>query len=215
MVGAIIISGGNVDDSGLKKMVHDEKSAIVLAADSGIEACLRLSIVPDLVIGDFDSASERAKSALRHWNVQVIELNPVKDDTDTEAALRLALTESAGDVIIFGGTGTRLDHVLGNISILGLGLEDERRIILQDANNRIYMVNKEYHLKKENQYGDYFSLIPYTTEVTGLTICGAKYNLTDYTMTGFNSLGISNEILEDEVIIRLSSGILIMVESRD
>ncbi len=51
-------------------------------------------------------------------------------------------------------------------------------------------------------------------KVSGVTLRGLKYPLTDYTMGGFNSLGISNEIVSDEASISLSSGQLIVIESK-
>ena len=49
----------------------------------------------------------------------------------------------------------------------------------------------------------------------GVTLKGFKYPLEDYTMGGFNALGVSNEITEDEANIRLTEGQLVVIESRD
>jgi thiamine pyrophosphokinase len=51
--------------------------------------------------------------------------------------------------------------------------------------------------------------------VKDVTLTGFKYNLTDYTMGGFNSLGVGNEIVEDTAQITFSDGLLLLVESRD
>ena len=58
-------------------------------------------------------------------------------------------------------------------------------------------------------------MIPFSEKVCGVTLRGLKYPLTDYTMGGFNSLGISNEIVADEATISFSSGELIVIESKD
>ena len=52
-------------------------------------------------------------------------LNPEKDDTDTEYAIREAIRRGAMEIVVIGATGTRIDHVLGNISLLGIGLEEQ------------------------------------------------------------------------------------------
>ena len=44
---------------------------------------------------------------------------------------------------------------------------------------------------------------------------GMKYPLEDAAFTSDNTLGVSNEIVEDEAVIDLKNGILIMIESRD
>ena len=70
-------------------------------------------------------------------------------------------------------------------------------------------------LQKSQQFGKYVSLLPLTTEVTGVTLTGMKYPLRDAAFTSDNTLGVSNEIVEDEAVIDLKNGILIMIESRD
>ena len=105
--------------------------------------------------------------------------------------------------------------MLGNISLLGIGLEEDVRMELLDANNRIRMTDHSVVLKKKQQYGKYLSLLPYSEKVTGVTLKGVKYPLDNYTMGGFNSLGISNEIVDAEASIELKSGRLLVIESRD
>ncbi len=70
-------------------------------------------------------------------------------------------------------------------------------------------------MKKEQQYGTYVSLIPLTTQVTGVTLTGFKYPLTGHTLGGFSSLAVSNEIVEEEGVIELQDGILVLAESMD
>ena len=77
------------------------------------------------------------------------------------------------------------------------------------------MIDNGIQLDKQNQFGDYVSLIPYTQSVKGLTLTGMKYPLDHYELKGFCSLGISNEIQEDVAEISFEDGILIVVESRD
>jgi thiamine pyrophosphokinase len=70
-------------------------------------------------------------------------------------------------------------------------------------------------VSKGKQYGNYISLLPLTEEVTGVTLYGFKYPLTDKTLVIGDSLGVSNELIEDEGIIVITSGTLIVVESMD
>ena len=51
--------------------------------------------------------------------------------------------------------------------------------------------------------------------VKGVTIKGMKYCLDNYDMSGFNSLGISNEISEDIASVEFEDGIMLVIESRD
>lgn len=213
---ALIVSGGTIDEAQLCEMIKNEGFDVIYAADAGMEALYHHHLTPDIIVGDFDSVNEEALSYYkRETQVELVELTPEKDDTDTEHAIRDAISRGAEDLTLLGGTGTRLDHVLANIAMLGIGLEEDVAIELVDAHNRIRMTNKPMTLHKKEQFGKYVSLIPYTDKVEHLTLSGFKFELNDYTLTGFNSLGISNEITAKEARIDFDGGILLVVESRD
>lgn len=212
----LIVSGGEATDEFVEEVIKKGGFDVILAADSGMDFLYRTQILPDIIVGDFDSVEPKVLDFFREKEqIDICVLNPVKDDTDTEFAIREAIRRGATDITIIGGTGTRLDHVLGNISLLGIGLEEGVRMELLDAHNRICMIDHSVTLKKKEQYGNYLSLIPYNGKVTGVTLKGVKYPLCDYTMGGFNSLGISNEIVDDEASIELTLGQLLVIESRD
>ena len=212
----LIVSGGSLNKEFVTKVVGQGRYDRILAADSGMNALYAAAVTPDIIIGDLDSADEKILAFFQQNKaIDFCTLNPEKDDTDTEFAIRESIRRGADSITIIGGTGTRLDHVLGNISLLGIGLEEGVRMELLDAHNRICMIDHSVTLKKKEQYGNYLSLIPYNGNVTGVTLKGLKYPLHDYTMGGFNSLGISNEIVDDEASIELTSGQLLVIESRD
>lgn len=211
-----VVSGGNIDDMFVNRMLEQEKPEVVIAADKGMDFFYRNQKAPDVIIGDFDSVnSESLQYFKEQHGVQMIELNPMKDDTDTEAAIRYALAHGAEQITLLGATGSRLDHVLGNVELLGIGLQAGVPIVMADANNRIRMIDREIVLKKEEQHGTYVSLIPYTEKAEHLTLRGFKYSLTDATLNGFCSLGVSNEIVDTEAEISFDGGILLVIESRD
>ena len=212
----LIVSGGSLNKEFVTKVVGQGRYDRILAADSGMNALYAAAVTPDIIIGDFDSADKKILAFFQqNKEIDFCNLTPEKDDTDTEFAIRESIRRGADSITIIGGTGTRLDHVLGNISLLGIGLEEGVRMELLDAHNRICMIDHSVTLKKKEQYGNYLSLIPYNGNVTGVTLKGLKYPLHDYTMGGFNSLGISNEIVDDEASIELTSGQLLVIESRD
>lgn len=120
-------------------------------------------------------------------------------------------------ITILGGTGTRLDHVLGNIQTLYLPFAKGVDCQILDSHNRIRLIKEKYVLKKEEQRRNDFSLIPLTTDVYGVTLRGAGYPLNGhhFTVCGTGSLGVSNEITEDKVEITMDRGILVLIESKD
>ena len=133
---------------------------------------------------------------------------------DTEYAIRLAISEGARSIVMLGATGSRIDHVLGNISLLGIGLESKTDISIIDTNNRIRMADKPVTIEKSAQYGRFVSLIAVTDD-NEVSLRGFKYPVTDYSFDRFTSLGISNEIIDDHAVIDIHRGKFIIIESKD
>ena len=141
----VIISGGHIDDVFALHYLKEYNYDCMIAADSGMDFLYRNHLIPDVIAGDFDSAQLEGLQYFKGLNdVQIIQLNPVKDDTDTENVLREAIRRGATEITILGATGTRLDHVLANVYLLGLGLEAGVNIVIVDAHNRIRMVHQSF-----------------------------------------------------------------------
>ncbi len=188
----------------------------IIVCDRGLEALYQLKIIPNHVVGDFDSVSSEVLEFYKK-QTQIIfhTYNAEKDNTDTDIALKLATRLKSSKIIILGALGKRMDHAIANIHILKDALEAEIPCQILDEYNRIYLINKETTLEKEKVYGKYVSLIPLTSTVEGLTLTGFKYPLNHYTLPIGTSLGISNEMIEDIAHIKMDKGILIVIESRD
>lgn len=212
----VIISGGSIQDEFAKEWITQYQPDFIIVADSGMEFMRRVGLKPDMIIGDFDSVAVETLAYFREQQGIIFkELNPMKDDTDTEFAIRQAIGLGAKEITALGATGTRLDHVLGNVALLGIGLQEQVDIQLVDAHNRIRMIDKAISLIKAEQFGNFVSLLPYSGEVKGVTLKGFKYPLENFTMGSFSSLGISNEIVEEKAEILFEEGILLIIESRD
>ena len=197
-------------------ILRQQKSATIIAADSGMEFLYRKGIIPDVIVGDFDSVHAEALAYFKEQpGIHFHELVPEKDDTDTESAIRLAISMGAEEITLLGGTGSRMDHVLGNIELLGIGMQVGVPITILDSHNRIRMVRQSMVLRRDEQFGKYVSLIPYTEQVEHVYLRGFKYSLEDYCLRGFCSIGISNEIVEEEAEIVFDGGILLVIESKD
>ena len=188
----------------------------VIAGDRGLEALYQLKIIPNHVVGDFDSVSpEILKFYKKQSQIIFHTYHAEKDNTDTDIALQLAIKLKSSRITIMGALGRRMDHAIANIHILKDALEANIPCQMIDEHNRIYLINKEMTLEKDKVYGKYVSLIPLTSTVEGLTLAGFKYPLHDYTLPIGTSLGISNEIVTDTAHIEMKNGILIVIESRD
>lgn len=212
----LIVSGGSIDDAFVLDLLGKNSYETVIACDSGMEFFRRNGLYPDLILGDFDSTDRTTVDYFKEQTEVRLEQFPAqKDWTDTELAVRRGLELEPEHIDLVGATGTRLDHVLGNLQLLALGLEAGVSIFLMDANNRIRLADRPFKLKKSEQYGDFISLIPYGGEVSGLTLKGMKYPLEGAILRQDVSLGISNEIVDDEALISFEKGKLYVMETKD
>ena len=188
----------------------------IIVCDRGLEALYKLKIIPNHVVGDFDSVSPEILEFYKKQSQIIFHTyHPEKDNTDTDIALKLAIRLKSSKITIMGALGKRMDHAIANIHILKDALEANIPCQIIDEHNRIYLINKEITLEKDKIYGKYVSLIPLTSEVEGITLTGFKYPLENYTLPIGTSLGISNEIIEDRAHVEMKKGILIVIESRD
>ena len=212
----LIISGGEINLDFLYKYYNDNKNSTIIAVDKGLNALHELNILPNHIVGDFDSINKETLSLYsNNPNIVIHKYNPEKDYTDTDIAIKLAIDLNSSCINIIGGFGNRIDHLLANIHILMHGLNANIPCYLLDECNKVYLINTTTEIHKSKAYGKYISLIPLTNSVNELTLKGFKYPLNNYTLPIGVSLGISNEIIDDISTILLSNGILVVIESRD
>lgn len=219
----LIVTGGFIDRKWAESYIKDLKYEGVIVADAGVHAARELGLYADVIIGDFDSAKKEELAVYEEIlfkagkKYEKIVLPANKDMSDTEAALDYALESHADHITILGANGTRFDHALANVHTLVHALRAGAFACLADANNRIRLADKNSRvvIKKEEQYGKYISLFPLTTDVRGVNAEGFLYPLHDAMLYGGCSLGVSNELKEEEGVITLKEGILIIIESKD
>ncbi len=216
----MILSGGSLEADFVRLMLEKKQPDFVITADHGLVACRAAGLIPDLIVGDFDSAPaevvEEYRQMFEEHGKPVIRTFPVeKDETDTELAITTALQYEPESICILGATGTRLDHTLANISLLLKPLAAEVRAEILDPWNRIFLADEPLRLSVNEAYGPYFSLMPVDETVAGLTIRGAKYELRDAELPFGSSLCISNEFRNPVVEISMRQGILAVFETRD
>lgn len=218
----VLIGGGSVDAETAIRVIKNGR-AVIIAADRGLDYCRLLHIRPDIAVGDFDSVSAGTKMllpTLEKEGVRVVRLNPVKDDTDLEAALDIAMNMGKGGIDILGATGTRIDHMLGNLSLLKRARDRDRHATIYDTMNRIRLLSggESLTIPKKSQYGKYVSLIPFFGPCHGVSATGVYYPLEKADIgdkDGYYTLTISNEITEDTAVFSVEEGYMLVIESKD
>ena len=115
----VIISGGELEEEFVLSILEKEENQYVIGVDKGMEFLYSHQILPNYIVGDFDSVKKEIGDYYRNeTDVPIREFNPVKDASDTEIAIRLAMTLGAGEILILGATGGRIDHLWANVQSL-------------------------------------------------------------------------------------------------
>ena len=220
----LIVGGGWLDDDWASAYAAGIDSPMTIACDSGISYFYENGRkCPDLFIGDYDSADEEMVSYYMDKEQTLKHPLPVhKDVTDSEEALHVALEAGCDPIVMIGMSGSRIDHTMANITMMVQAARAGRTVYMADPNNRVRAVcadpAKEQTtviLSKGQAYGDYFSLFALGGEVTDLSIKGAEYCLDHAVLTGDSSLGVSNRMIDQDVVITFGSGVLLIVEAKD
>lgn len=213
----LIITGGAISPDFVKEYLDGQEFNIVIAVDSGLVTARELLIPIHYIVGDFDSVPRELIEYYRAQETAVVikEYNPMKDLTDTHIAIDLSMELKCDELVILGATGSRMDHMLANIHLLYLPLNKNIKASIIDEHNKIYLINQNMTIEKSKLHGPYISLIPFTEEVTEVTLKGFKYPLVKHTMHIGDSLGVSNEVVSERADIELKQGTLVVIEAKD
>lgn len=194
-----IIGAG--DFFGLRETPDD--SDYVIAADAGYSYCTENFIIPDLVLGDFDSLG----AAPKHPNV--MQLPVEKDDTDTMFAIKLGLEKGYRRFYLYGGLGgKRPDHTVANLQSL---------LFMLDHNARGWIFGERYvwtairnsTLRIEGA-GDAAVFCP-DGKAAGVSIKGLKYELQNAEITSGFPIGVSNSFKDGQAEISVENGTLLIM----
>lgn len=179
--------------------------------DHGIDACRQAELIPEILIGDLDSARKDSIAWARSLNVP-IERHPVdKDLTDTQLALERI--ERAVDpidklpfVIITGAFGGRLDHLYANLFTCAHAnvrtcLADQHEVVLFIRSGESIVVELF-----ENPIA--LSLLPITDPCLGVSIDGVHWQLDHADLHQALPNAISNRVEQDRICISIERGIL-------
>ena len=200
---AIVVCAGGPARAALPEIPED---ALVIAADGGILEAERLGLEVDLLVGDLDSAPADAVARAPR-----VERHPVdKDASDLELAMEAAVAGEVRQIVVVGGDGGRLDHLLGNAFLLGSDrwAAVEVDAVLGDA--RITIVRDERSI--DGQVGELISLYAVGGPARGVATEGLRWALRDDELLPGSSLGLSNEFSEPRAVVRVREGVALAIQ---
>ena len=200
----VIVGGANINNY---DFIREKLSAddYIIFCDSGLKHMENLRVQPSLIVGDFDSHENP------QLDIETIVLPCEKDDTDTVYAVKEAIKRRYDNFLLIGVVGARLDHTLGNVSIL-LYLDSlgKKGCIIDDYSEIEIVSNGPAYI--EDSYS-FFSLLNISGTAKGITIENAKYPLDNAEITCVYQYGISNEVLKGhKAAIRITEGKLLLIK---
>jgi thiamine pyrophosphokinase len=200
----VIVGGADINNYAFirERLCADD---YVIFCDSGLKHMENLQVQPSLIVGDFDSHENP------NLYVETIVLPCEKDDTDTVFAVKEAIKRGFNDFLLIGVVGARLDHTLGNVSIL-LYLDSlgKKGCIIDDYSEMEIISDKPVSVSDRYSF---FSLLNITGCAKGITITGGKYPLVDGEITCEYQYGISNEIIPGQTaLISVGIGKLLLIK---
>ncbi len=198
----IIAAGNHQCDATLRQ--YATKADYIICADGGYDHAKKCGIVPDILVGDFDSIQEEPKDFCKK-----VTLPKEKDETDSLYALRFAFSKGATHIVFYGGIGTRFDHSYANICLLQHGLERGIPMVVTDGLTEVYLTDSFFGLKKP--IGTVVSVYAFSDVCEGVTLKGLKYPLENFFLDKYNVLGTSNEFVEEQAEFSVSHGKLLII----
>lgn len=213
-VSVFIISGGDMaDPDRIGRDMRKCSSPVLVCADGGARYAAAAGVVPAAVIGDMDSIDVELLAYYESRGSTVIRYPVSKDETDTELALRYALSLEPEEIRLYAALGGRIDHTLANVSLLSSSMlrRVDTRII--DDRGELFAVDDRAVVRGST--GQTVSLLPLTTEVSGITLEGFKYPLCEATMKAGRPYGISNRLVGTEGSIQVRAGRLLVIHYSD
>ena len=201
----LVLAGGDAANPRLPLPEAD----LVIAADSGLEQAGRLGLTVALLVGDLDSVSEAALAAAGEAGTRIGRHPVDRNATVLDRAWAAARREGASLVVVVGGAGGRIDHLLANALLLASPAWADLEIEWLIGDARIVAVHSEAWFS--GQPGDLLTILPIGGPASGVSSEGLQFKLADDILPVGSTRGVSNVLTEERAVVRLSSGVLLAI----
>jgi len=191
---------------------HIEQADLIIGADGGANHCIALGIVPDILLGDLDSVEPAVLEKCKKSGVVLHRYPERKNATDLELSLDLALEKGACKVWLLGAHGGRWDMSLAGIMLAANEKYRSMRITLFGEDCTMKILHPGTLHRFDTQVGSTVSFLPLKNDISGITLTGFEYPLTDHAIPYGSTRGISNIVQSTAATEQHGSGILLCVQ---
>jgi thiamine pyrophosphokinase len=208
----VVVAGGGSPPPDIVAVLPP--GAPVVAADSGADTALALGLVVDVVVGDLDSVTPSGLAAAQAAGARIVRHPEAKDATDLALAIEEAATllgEGGGAVVVLGGHGGRLDHLLAGILALADDTWAGLSIRAHLGPATVHVVHGPGERDLGGAEGDLVTLVPVGGTAEGVRTTGLRYPLRDEPLGPGTTRGVSNLIESLPARVALRAGVLLAV----
>ena len=202
----VVLGGATFDVARLRNEAAD--ATALVAADAGAAFCLDAGLMPDAVVGDFDSLPASARAQIP---ADKLHQSQDAETNDLEKALAFVRARHGDDVdiaLVAGAAleGGRADHAVANLG--PLVAEPHARITVVDGDGRLFAVRRGRVLL-EDLVGSMVSILPWTLHGVTVSAEGVQWPL-DHALLKLGGRGISNEIADPGATIDVHDGVALL-----
>lgn len=199
---ALVICNGEPPTKKLARQLA-RSAHLIVAADGGANICWQLGLRPDVIIGDLDSVTPATKKFFS--SAEIIRVNR-QDNTDLEKALDFLVEREILQATIIAATGKRLDHTLGNLSVIW---NYTSSIDFSFVGNGWFATPVGKKKKVAAKVGTTVSVLPFGN-CAGITLKGLQYPLTNGSMK-VGEIGVSNVVTKSPFTVEVKKGKMLMI----
>lgn len=199
------------------QVLQNSKHKTVIALDGAADQLQKWGIIPDVILGDFDSVDQKKwgisssyhKEEYRGKNGVVIVPAPDQNYTDLEKGIQYCDQKGAESIVIINADGARMDHTLGNIRFLRKYYQKGRLLLLQTATQTLQYV-KDDTIEIEGKKGATAAIMAFPEAI--VTTEGLVWDMVDFALTFAFSESVCNRFDKTKVKVVVSGEALVIVD---
>jgi len=181
--------------------LNRNEDSFFIAADKGFKNLTDCGILPDLLVGDFDSLGFVPEFP------NILKYPVEKDKTDMQLAVEYALEKDFDLILMYGALGGRLDHSLSNLLLLNyISKQGKKGFIISE--DFVVSAITDGELIFSDKAQGVISVFALGEKAEHVTLRGLKYTLDDALLTADSPLGVSNEFLGQKASVSVKNGTL-------